>query len=246
MLQSIVEIKLMVAGVYLGIGAAFALVFQVFGLAKVDPAAKGAGLPFRLLITPGLVALWPVIAMKWKKASNGKHAQGEAERPVSPDNLRRTHGLAAKFAALFLPIVFTLGFYGRSEIHSVAGPIREEVGIDEKRFDREVMRLGQVFRDEPIEGSIRTNGEENYQLELKIGQGFDSLTLALFWSGSEDPKEGSLLGLIWGPGERRFALPTKLESGPMRLLLYSMTDHVVVATSAPIDTEWQTPSEERG
>lgn len=246
MLQTIVEINLMAAGAYLALGAAFALAFQVFGLAKIDPAVKGAGLPFRLFITPGLVALWPVMAVKWLKAIRGKQPQGQAERPVSPYGLRRTHGLAAKFAALILPITLAVGLYGRSEIRSVAGPVREKVGIDQKRFDEVVANLGQIFPDRPIEGSVRTDGQGAYQIELEMSAEIDSQTLALFWSASEDPKEGTLLGLIWGPGERRFTLPRDRDSGPMKLLLYSMTDHEVVAASAQVDLSENNSSQDRG
>jgi len=52
-------------GLYLAAGLVFAGAFHVFGLARVDPAARGAGWGFRLLITPALAALWPVMAARW-------------------------------------------------------------------------------------------------------------------------------------------------------------------------------------
>jgi hypothetical protein len=53
---------------YLAIGAMVALAFVAAGLARVDPAARGAGWAFRLLIFPGAAAFWPLIAAKWARA----------------------------------------------------------------------------------------------------------------------------------------------------------------------------------
>jgi hypothetical protein len=51
--------------IYAGLGALFAALFLAFGLTHVDHGAKGAGLAFRLMIVPGLVALWPIMLVRW-------------------------------------------------------------------------------------------------------------------------------------------------------------------------------------
>lgn len=51
--------------IYLIIGVLFALVFATIGVSRLDPAARGAGFGFRLLIVPGAAALWPVLALRW-------------------------------------------------------------------------------------------------------------------------------------------------------------------------------------
>jgi hypothetical protein len=43
----------------------FALVFLALGVARIDNGAKGAGIAFRLLILPGLIALWPLMIIRW-------------------------------------------------------------------------------------------------------------------------------------------------------------------------------------
>ncbi|MCB9795016.1 MAG: hypothetical protein H6741_20135 [Alphaproteobacteria bacterium] len=53
--------------VYVGLGLAFALPFAARGLAAVDPVAEGSSWRFRLLITPGVVALWPLLALRWAR-----------------------------------------------------------------------------------------------------------------------------------------------------------------------------------
>jgi hypothetical protein len=48
-------------------GLLFAVAFLAFGLARVDPQAKGAGFGFRLMILPGAAALWPVLLSRWMR-----------------------------------------------------------------------------------------------------------------------------------------------------------------------------------
>lgn len=44
---------------YLWIGAAFAVLFSLFFVGRIDPAARGATWGFRLVIIPGATLLWP-------------------------------------------------------------------------------------------------------------------------------------------------------------------------------------------
>ena len=55
---------LFAAGVYLAIGGVFGLVFVAFGAPRLDHAATGSGLLFRLLILPGAVGLWPAMLLR--------------------------------------------------------------------------------------------------------------------------------------------------------------------------------------
>lgn len=60
-------IDLLVLGLvlYAGLGVGFAVGFVAFGIGVVDPSARGAAWGFRVLIFPGVVALWPVLWWKW-------------------------------------------------------------------------------------------------------------------------------------------------------------------------------------
>lgn len=51
--------------IYVLIGLAFAPSFLWRGAARLDPAAAGSPLGFRLIILPGAVALWPLLAWRW-------------------------------------------------------------------------------------------------------------------------------------------------------------------------------------
>ena len=52
---------------YLLIGWLFGIAFVIRGVDRVDPVAQGAGIGFRLIILPGVAALWPLLLMRWTK-----------------------------------------------------------------------------------------------------------------------------------------------------------------------------------
>lgn len=54
--------------VYALIGVAFALLFVTTGIHRVDPGAEGSGAGFRLIVLPGVAALWPLLLMRWIRA----------------------------------------------------------------------------------------------------------------------------------------------------------------------------------
>jgi hypothetical protein len=56
---------------YAGIGFLFAVAFVVFGVTRVDPAAKGSGVGFRLLLIPGVAAFWPWLLYQWMRSTKG-------------------------------------------------------------------------------------------------------------------------------------------------------------------------------
>lgn len=64
--------------VYALIGGIFSLLFVIRGVQKVDSQARGSGLGFRLLIVPGVAALWPLFARRWV------HAAGESPEERNP------------------------------------------------------------------------------------------------------------------------------------------------------------------
>ena len=62
------EFILLAMAIYAVVGLLFAVAFVAFGVGRVDPAARGASIRFRLLILPGIAALWPLMATKWHRS----------------------------------------------------------------------------------------------------------------------------------------------------------------------------------
>jgi hypothetical protein len=50
---------------YVVAGVTFALLFLPRGVTRLDPRVAGAPKMLRLLILPGIVALWPLFAWRW-------------------------------------------------------------------------------------------------------------------------------------------------------------------------------------
>lgn len=49
---------------YLGLGLAFAVPFVASWVERLDPAARGGTVGFRVLIVPGVAVLWPLFAAR--------------------------------------------------------------------------------------------------------------------------------------------------------------------------------------
>jgi hypothetical protein len=62
------SIILLVVGAYAALGALVGVAFIVRGVSRVDPAAAGAPIGFKLLILPGAIGLWPIVLKWWLDA----------------------------------------------------------------------------------------------------------------------------------------------------------------------------------
>ena len=49
-------------------GIAFAGGFVIFGIHRVDPVAEHSTIGFRLIVIPGVAALWPLLLTQWLQA----------------------------------------------------------------------------------------------------------------------------------------------------------------------------------
>lgn len=66
--MAIAQWVLMLVMAYGAMGLVFGLVFISFGVTAVDPAARASRWTFRLLMLPGVVMLWPLMAARWLRA----------------------------------------------------------------------------------------------------------------------------------------------------------------------------------
>ena len=58
------EIIVAVLGAWFGFGALIAILFLIFGVARLDASAKGASFLFRPTIFLGFVILWPAVVIR--------------------------------------------------------------------------------------------------------------------------------------------------------------------------------------
>jgi hypothetical protein len=66
MSEAAAETLVLALGIYVLIGLLVGLIYVFGGAGRIDPAAKGKGLPFRvrLLVLPGIAGLWPLMVIK--------------------------------------------------------------------------------------------------------------------------------------------------------------------------------------
>ena len=53
-------------------GAVFAVAFVLFGIHRIDPVAAHAPFSFRLIVIPGVAALWPLLLNRWLRARRSR------------------------------------------------------------------------------------------------------------------------------------------------------------------------------
>ena len=58
--------------IYVATGLLLGAWFVWAGVQKLDEQAAGTGVGFRLLILPGVAALWPLVAWKWLLKRRGQ------------------------------------------------------------------------------------------------------------------------------------------------------------------------------
>ncbi len=77
------EVLVGALALYAAFGLAFALAFVSVGIGRLDAEARGASIGFRLIVAPGVAALWPVLFTRW--------IHGRTEPPIE----RNPHRAAA-------------------------------------------------------------------------------------------------------------------------------------------------------
>lgn len=72
-------------GVYGAVGLVAALALVLRGVARIDPVIVASPRSVRLVLVPGLVALWPVMLYKWMKQARGSSRGEGAQTPEAGD-----------------------------------------------------------------------------------------------------------------------------------------------------------------
>jgi hypothetical protein len=114
-METFVTIALYAAGAYALAGVMLLIPFHRFALPRLDESANGASRGFRVLVSPGLVALWPVILRKWLAARRGGEVHGSPDEPVSSLNIRRTQSVLMKIVAIAAPLLLALAIAARPD-----------------------------------------------------------------------------------------------------------------------------------
>lgn len=102
---------------YAATGGVVAVAFLLFGLERVDPSAVGA-YAFRPLLVPGLVLLWPVVLIGWRRGAGHRQAMIPPRRLIAA-HLRIWIGLA-----VVLPVILLAAWNLRQNAPGEAAPVK--------------------------------------------------------------------------------------------------------------------------
>lgn len=134
MLREIILFGELILGAYLLGGLMFAIPFHWHWMRRIDPGTSQAGAGFRLLITPGVIALWPLLAVKVSRALRGGAFLGEQESPVSTRRIRTIHRRVWIMWIVLFGLLFAAFIQARRKQETRRGvTVLESIGV---RIDR--------------------------------------------------------------------------------------------------------------
>ena len=67
-MKNVIDLFLLILGIYIAIGLLFAIFFVFVGGTKIDPLLKDSKKRVRIILLPGIVAIWPFLAGKLFKS----------------------------------------------------------------------------------------------------------------------------------------------------------------------------------
>jgi hypothetical protein len=72
-----------IMGIYVLIGLFFAPFFVVRGVGTMDAVARNATAMFRVIIVPGVMVLWPYLALRWIRGASDPPEEKNAHRTAA-------------------------------------------------------------------------------------------------------------------------------------------------------------------
>jgi hypothetical protein len=223
-----------IAAIYGMVGLAFAIPFATGWVGRLDASARAGSWGFRILIVPGVVALWPVLVGKVWRVRRGRYVPPVAERPVSPARLRRIHGWSFRTLAVLVPLVCAAALITRPP----AAPVSPDVN-PVRIFSRSLPLREPQVSGLPIKIELRTEGTD-LEAVLQVTQALSGPVVALYWSSTMVdagiPRDAVFLGSVWGPADLPMVLPREAAVNHGVLYFLSLSGEQRVLAVFPLKT----------
>jgi hypothetical protein len=81
--EALAEVLVTLVQLYAGAGLLFAGPFVTRGVNGIDPLARTAPWSFRILIVPGVVLWWPLLAYRWAPGVEAPPVEANAHRRLA-------------------------------------------------------------------------------------------------------------------------------------------------------------------
>lgn len=215
------SIILFVAAAWLTTGLCIAIWLHSGRLARLDPGTAGAGIAFRILVTPGIMALWPLLLRNWRRHRRGMVAAPDAEDWLPAARLRARHGLIVRSVAVAVPVLCAAAIIARPAPIANGSPIPDALRtppLAAVAEDRAPFLLAQG-----VAALIRTDERRSaWQLELAVTERPGIRGPMLYWfppAGAGAASE--YLGPVSAAGVHRFAISeTMVREGSFAILSF--------------------------
>ncbi|MDB2408059.1 hypothetical protein N9W17_06060 [Jannaschia sp.] len=112
------EALLMALRAWAWAGALVALAFLTIGIDRLDEDARGA-YPFRLLLIPGILLLWPMVLWRWFALASGRDDPQARHRPP-----RAGHTVLAPVLLVAIAAILAVGLSIRQDWPEDAAPVQ--------------------------------------------------------------------------------------------------------------------------
>jgi len=89
MFVELIQALVLAFEVYAVVGMLFAVAFVARGARAIDRVAEDGTLGFRLLILPGAAALWPLLLVRWLRASGEPPEEQSPHRRLAAEQRRQ-------------------------------------------------------------------------------------------------------------------------------------------------------------
>jgi len=218
-LNALIEIVLTLVSVYLLLGGLVAVWLHA-NLTKHDPGTVGAGIVFRFIITPGLIALWPMMLQRMRAWAPLPHP----EAGVSPAGLRRGHKHLTRALAVAIPLVAAVALGTRTQepinpSGAIPSMLPEALPI--------VDHVAVLSEELQVRATFRTDNREEEQIEIETSLPIAAPSVMLYWFEGESKPDSPvtdaiLIGAVWGPGVQRYRLPRGASKNRGTFVLYSL------------------------
>lgn len=229
----IVQLVLIIVGLYLVIGVVASVALHMRGLSKIDHGVKGTSVWFRLIITPGLIVFWPLMLSKWSKAGELENFP-EPEKSHSIRGLRSRHGLQVQLLAVLIPVLAGLSLMLRP-----AEPVNQSFPKELASLPVVTKQYPDLFKGFDVQTTLRSDRYRwNYQIELVVGESLPLEQPVLYWMPSRlhnerdtDPSvavASQFIGFIQAPGTNRFPVSATLQAAEGNWVILSHQEFIAL------------------
>lgn len=235
MFETVLNTTFILLAIHFAVGLLLLIPIHARILPKIDPACESVGFFFRMLVSPGLVSLWPIVLIAWRRQQRALPAHGPLETPLRLTTLQRGHR-AFWFIALAPLLGLSAIVYGRYDGQLLRQNVSESTIV---RYGRVAPHMdgGRIFPSLPANVRLvwRRGG---YQLRFDFDDQLSVPASGLYWApalseSKQLPASAVLLGILEERQLQWIPLPTPETFQSGFWIVYSFSEDTMASFAVP-------------